>query len=243
MRKTLLIIISFLMLACSTLTIQDLGSISANQPADDSARETLVADIVQATINASEMMQNTPTPQESCPQAPCPTCAAAAVEPIVVTATPDAATEATRAAVSTSQAEDAKSIEATATPEDQPFWIQTGSPAYLPNFAHQDLACNWIGVGGQVFDLNGEPLKNVVLLVEGQFNGKKIAYVGVSGMTDVYGPGGYEIVLGSKPAATNGTLTVTVYALNGIRQSEMVSFNTIDDCQKNLTIINFKQVK
>ena len=236
MRKTILIAISFLMLACSTLSIQNLQPSANNQVANNSSQETLVADIVQATINASNLAATTPTPEAACPQVPCPTCAAAAVEPIVVTATPEASVEPTENI-------EPKTIEATATPDGQPFWIQTGSPAFLPNFAHQDQACNWSGVAGQVFDLSGNPLTNVVILVEGQLNGKKIAYVGVSGMTDAYGPGGYEIVLGNAPVTTDATLTVAVYALNGIRQSDMVSFNTVNDCEKNLTLINFKQVK
>ena len=100
-----------------------------------------------------------------------------------------------------------------------------------------------MGVAGQVFDLSGNPAKNIVIIVDGKLNGANVNAIGLTGMTNLYGPGGYEVVLSDKPVASSGTLTLTVFGLDGIAVSAPVSFNTNADCQKNLTLINFSQVK
>jgi hypothetical protein len=123
------------------------------------------------------------------------------------------------------------------------YRAQSNSPVYLPNFAHQDLACKWMGVAGQVFDRSGNPAKNIVVVANGKLNGKNLNAVGLTGSSNLYGPGGYEIVLGNSSLTAIGTLTLTVYGLNGVALSDPVPFNTIGNCQKNLILINFIPVR
>src|SRR3990172_11681189 len=48
------------------------------------------------------------------------------------------------------------------------FIEQAGSPAWLPNIMHPQSGCNWMGIGGQVFDAQSVPTKNLVVEVGGK---------------------------------------------------------------------------
>ena len=52
-------------------------------------------------------------------------------------------------------------IAATTTP--LPYHLQSVNPVYLQNFVHPEAGCNWMGVGGQVFDKQGDPTQNLVV--------------------------------------------------------------------------------
>ena len=209
--------------------------------------ETEIAQIVLSTVQAIQQqtppLVNTPDPAAPCVQLPCPTCVAAEVNSPILPAPPTIVVPA-QGDANTIVPKSVATVTPTVvpTPIGKPFQIQSSTPAYLPNFAHQDQACNWLGVGGQVFDLNGAPAKNIVLVIDGKLSDQTISMVGMTGTTSQYGPGGYEIVLSAKPVATTGTLTITVYDLNGLAVSDPIPFNTLNNCQKNLALINFQQI-
>jgi hypothetical protein len=127
---------------------------------------------------------------------------------------------------------------ATSTPS---FLVQTGSPVYLTNFAHQDLACNWEGVAGQVFDISGNPLSNYVIKVNGTYNGDSKNLLGITGMAAgaAYGPKGYEILIGTTVAKSTGTLTIQLFDANGISVTDPIKMTTYASCTQNLIIYNF----
>jgi len=143
------------------------------------------------------------------------------------------------------------SIPATVTPSFTPtptklplsFALQTGSPAYLKNFAHSSKGCKWAGVAGQVFDSNGTPLTNYIIKITGKYNGVVIKKVAVTGMVngDPYGLGSYEIVLGSSAVKSTGKLFIQLFSPDGIALTQKISFKTSANCSKNLIIINFTQ--
>ncbi len=128
----------------------------------------------------------------------------------------------------------------TATP--MPYTLQVEAPVYIKNFAHIDAGCDWLGVAGQVFDANGDPVLNLVLVAAGILNGKTINLTAVTGIpeADVYGPGGYEIQLAGEALASSQSLSIQVYDLQGNALSEAYVFDTYADCTRNLAIINFK---
>lgn len=128
----------------------------------------------------------------------------------------------------------------TATPF--PIKLQSGSPAYIKNFANSSDGCEWMGVAGQVFDEDGKPLLNSVVMVNGKIDGKTFENVGVTGVpeADIYGPGGFEIKISNNIFASEKLLSIQVFDLNGIPISEAVFFDTFVDCGKNLVIINFQ---
>lgn len=122
------------------------------------------------------------------------------------------------------------------------FWPQEGTPAYLANFSHPEAGCKWLGVAGQVFDPQGNPIKNLAVIA-GKVTDNLAAEQAVvsSGNTTIYGPQGYEIVLGDTPEDTTGTWYIQLSTLSGTFVSDRVFVQTSADCQKNLILLNFQQ--
>ena len=112
---------------------------------------------------------------------------------------------------------------------------------YKKNFAHPDKGCNWMGVAGQVLDSSGNPVKNLVVIAEGVLQGNDLLQVDITGLHDAYGPGGYEIELGSSAVATTNMIYITIYDLDGNVLSSPVSIATRADCNQNVLILNFQQ--
>lgn len=129
----------------------------------------------------------------------------------------------------------------TATPTRLPLILQSGSPAYIQNFAHIDAGCSWLGIAGQVFDANGKTINNLVVNVTGKLGQTEIDMIALTGIPEanIYGPGGYEIVLADKAIKSENTLRIQVFNINGSSMSNPVPFATYLDCEKNLIIINF----
>ena len=96
MRKIVLIAISFLLLACSTISLKNLQALPTAQPVNPlvpTLNETLISQIVQATVLAGPKnlpldLQQTPAPVTGCPLVICPTCAAAEVNSPIFPAPP-----------------------------------------------------------------------------------------------------------------------------------------------------------
>lgn len=127
----------------------------------------------------------------------------------------------------------------TATP--WPYSLQLGTPAFSPNFAHTDLACNWQGVAGQVISTSGAPVTNLVISIRGTLNGTAVNAVGLTGYpgASAYGPGGFEIQLGTTPVDSNNTLTIQVLDLQANALTAPIPFSTSSSCEQNLVVINF----
>ncbi|MHC1740744.1 MAG: hypothetical protein AB9897_06485 [Anaerolineaceae bacterium] len=130
---------------------------------------------------------------------------------------------------------------ATATAIPMKYGVQPATPVFMTNFAHTDAACNWQGIAGQIFDKSGNPIKNFVVKVTGLYNASTVSMLGVAGMVsgNPYGPGSYEIVLGTTPVETIDQLTIQVFDASGKAVSDPLKFSTSADCSKNLVIINF----
>ena len=96
-----------------------------------------------------------------------------------------------------------------------------------------------MGIGGQVFDQDGNPQKFIVVRVQGQIDGTVIDATGMTGSALNYGPGGYEITLGDQGIASSSSLKITIYDLEGNQLSNAISFDTYTDIDKLQIIINF----
>lgn len=96
-----------------------------------------------------------------------------------------------------------------------------------------------MGVAGQVFDRSGQPINRLVVQIEGILGNQSIDALGLTGLAPAYGPGGFEIELAQQPQNTTGSLNIALYNLAGEQVSEWVAFNTVEDCNKNLVLINF----
>lgn len=111
---------------------------------------------------------------------------------------------------------------------------------------HPSMDCNWQGVAGQVWDIQGRPFTNLVVHLKGYYNGKNIDQTTLTGGAAGWiGESGYEFVLelGSAPIDTTGMLTIQLEDNSYIPISDKVTFNTYASCDKNLILINFQQVR
>ena len=120
-----------------------------------------------------------------------------------------------------------------------PYVLQPGAPAYGINFAHPELGCNWTGVAGQVLDILGSPVEGMLVEVQGTIGEEDLQVLSLTGSAPPYGPGGFEIVLGSRPLASDDSLAIQVFDISGERKSELIAFDTYDDCERSLILINF----
>ena len=124
------------------------------------------------------------------------------------------------------------------------FVVQKGSPKAIQNIYHDELGCDWMGVGGQVTSLNGAPVIGIFVRIGGTLEGKFFeTLLSMTGTAVEYGQGGYEFKIADKPIATNNTLWVQLYDQSDLPLSDKIYLVTTDECAKALTLLNFVQVK
>ncbi|HUF39041.1 MAG TPA: hypothetical protein VMN57_11000 [Anaerolineales bacterium] len=148
---------------------------------------------------------------------------------------------------------------ATPLPTFTPFSIvtpPTGEPTTAPDFAyvpfddhplaiqnvvHQDLGCNWMGVGGQVIDERGAPILGLVVQLFGTLAGRPIDMLTLTGTAAQfgYGPSGYEFKLADEPVPSSSEMYVQLLDQSGAPLSGQILFTTFADCNRNLILISF----
>lgn len=134
---------------------------------------------------------------------------------------------------------------ATFTPTYEPgsyYGVQEGSPVALDSSVfHPEFACNFAGVAGQAFGLDGAPIAGLRVQIAGTWNGQPIDALGLTGAATQYGAGSYyEIRLGNQPLASDDTLTIVLLDQAGTQISNLYSFDTYASCEQNLILINFQ---
>jgi hypothetical protein len=130
-----------------------------------------------------------------------------------------------------------------ATPAGMPFVIKGDQATYLANIARPEKGCEWMGVAGRVFDLRGATVQGQQILLGGSLPGTSMPMITLTGLAQEYGPGYYEFTLTDKPLASTGKLWIQMVDQAGLAMSDKYYFNTYDDCQKNMILIDFQQVK
>ena len=131
------------------------------------------------------------------------------------------------------------SLEATT---QAPFVVQPGSNVLVANFAN-DLGCAWMGVAGQVFDMDRNPLVGITVHVEGQLAGQLVNQDSVTGSNPRIGEAGYTINLSDHPIASDGTMWIQLKDTAGLNLSNQVYFSTSTKCDQNLVFINWNQIQ
>jgi hypothetical protein len=134
--------------------------------------------------------------------------------------------------------------ETTITPGGMTFDVQQGNPVAISSAAFRpDQGCNWMGVGGQALDLSGAPVQWLIVQLGGILDGSEIEQLTMTGTATQYDRGGFEFTLSDKPIASDSTLWVQLLDQAGLPLSEKIYFDTFDECDKNLIVINLKQVR
>lgn len=165
--------------------------------------------------------------------------------PVAATPVPGVSTTAPQPSPSAIPASPTSAASRTAspTPSGKPYAVSAVGPLYTANFANPAKGCAWQGVAGQVLRTNGDSVSGLVVVVTGQLGGSKVDQVSVTGSAKVYGPGGFEIVLGSNPLASTKTVFIQVFDTAGSPLTVPYAFDTFSTCSKNLAIINFQEVR
>lgn len=130
-------------------------------------------------------------------------------------------------------------VEHTASGPGFRYFPQLGTPLQMISPFHTE--CDWTGVGGQVFDINGQPDTNVIIQLGGTLNSQPVNQVTMTSWATQWGPGGYEFSFGSMPVSSTGTLWLQLYTTQWQIVSNRVTFDTSAACDKNFVMINFNQ--
>jgi hypothetical protein len=133
--------------------------------------------------------------------------------------------------------------EATITPGGMSFVLQQGSPKALPNIYHPELGCSWMGIGGQAVDLRGAPVIGLIVQLGGWIGQTTYEKLSITGTAPQYDRGGFEFQIADKPVASTQTLWLQLLDQAGLPLSEKIYFDTYNDCEKNLIIVYFAQVR
>lgn len=123
-----------------------------------------------------------------------------------------------------------------------PFALQPGNPVRLPNIANAD-ECDWMGVGGQVFNLENQPITSLGVHLEGTLDGNPVSLDTVTGSAPDIGPSGYDFNLATQPIASEETLWVQLNDGGGRPLSDQVYITTTTNCNENFVMVNFRQVR
>lgn len=124
-----------------------------------------------------------------------------------------------------------------------PF-ILIGEPETLSSdYIRPSLGCEWLVIAGQVWDLQDAPVKGLSLHLYGELAGYTIDRFSLTGSAPDYGESGYEFLLENVVVDSQESLFIQLVDANEVPFSQPYSLETFNDCQKNLILVNFKQVR
>jgi len=118
------------------------------------------------------------------------------------------------------------------------YGIQPGLPLAISSWIYE---CDWLGVAGQVFDMQGHLVESLIVEAGGTLDGQPVFGLTLTGMAEEYGPGGYEITFADHPVASQGEIWVQVRDISGQPLSPQVYIDTVNDCDQNLVLLNFEE--
>ena len=133
----------------------------------------------------------------------------------------------------------------TETPTLEPMpYILFGEPETITSdLLLPNLGCDWLVIAGQVWDLAGEPVVGLTLHLSGELDGVEIDQQVDSGSAVTYGESGYEFRLQGLVVNSSDRLFLQLMDSNGLPLSTTYGLRTYEDCQKNMILVNFKQVR
>lgn len=124
----------------------------------------------------------------------------------------------------------------TSTRSPFPFTKDLVSPQYLQNYANS-AGCNWMGIAGEVFDIEGNPVPHggyVVHIWDAGIDARVTV-----GDAPAYGPSGYEQFLFDAPRVQENN--VQLETSSGTAVSQVYRIQTRASCNQNLIYIVFVQ--
>jgi hypothetical protein len=132
----------------------------------------------------------------------------------------------------------------TATLHPGPWFSVDGLITAIPaTDKNTDVGCSWLGIGGVIVDSSNQPLFGITVKLTGSLDFTSYDQTTLSGAAPQYGEGGYEFYLGGSVSASQGRLFIQLMDDTGQQLSDPISITTYSDCQKNLILVNFKQLQ
>lgn len=98
-------------------------------------------------------------------------------------------------------------------------------------------------VAGQSYDLQNAPMVGITVMLGGNLDGQTLYQLSLTGTALQFGQAGYEFVIADRPIKSKGSVWVQLFDQALIPLSKRVYFDTYADCNQNLILINFKQVR
>lgn len=132
---------------------------------------------------------------------------------------------------------------ATATVNSPYQFIMRGSPVVLAasTFPDHDTCKLW--VAGQTYDMQGSPMVGVIVMMGGYLQGRTLYQVSLSGTALQYGQAGYEFIVADTPENSTNSVWIQLFDQSQYPLSERVTIDTFEDCNRNLILVNFRQVR
>ncbi len=122
-----------------------------------------------------------------------------------------------------------------------PF-ILRGDPVAISSSAipgHEECK---LWVAGQAYDLQQAPMVGITVQLGG-YLGRTLSQFSLTGTALQYGPAGYEFTVSNTVQGSEDSAWVMLLDQAGVPLSNRIYFNTYDDCEKNLILINFRQIR
>ncbi|MDX2075023.1 MAG: hypothetical protein SFZ02_01220 [bacterium] len=122
---------------------------------------------------------------------------------------------------------------------DKPFMISNAGVLYIPNANGRD--CNWSSIAGTVTGLNNEPLDGYAVQIVDIEEPTRLNVVVNSGSSLNLGAGGFELALGSTPRIRS--YRIQLFDSSNTPVSEPFQIITREECDQNVAVVNFVQVR
>jgi hypothetical protein len=131
----------------------------------------------------------------------------------------------------------------TSPPGPMSFELQPGDPQAIPaRVYHPGIGCTFMGISGQALDVRNNAVEGMVVQLGGTLEGRQFAtQTTLTGLV-LSSDGRYEFTIADHPITSKKTLWVQLLDQSGlVAMSDKIYFDTFDDCERNLIIVNFRQ--
>lgn len=103
------------------------------------------------------------------------------------------------------------------------------------DYAASEAGCDWLGIAGTVTDAQGDGVDDLTVRVRGQEDDTDLT--SITGSSEAYGPGGFELQLGDTPQLA--PYTIQLFDTDGTALSQEYLIVTSDACDQNVVVVAF----
>jgi hypothetical protein len=133
----------------------------------------------------------------------------------------------------------------TPTPTEKPMpFVVKGTPSGYPNaMLFPQYSCEeYLFIGGEILDLREAPVYGLTVRLGGTYGGSLVDMTSVSGDVTVYGESGFGFVIENQ-RIRESNITIQLFDENGEPLSALTYLSITGNCDSNLVIVNYKQVR